>query len=133
MTQASERIRAIFKRLLADAQEVDPTLRAYVCLGEASEFPTERACAYTLHESYLRPTKIVVAPRMEELADDRVEAVLRHEFGHALLLAAGVHEHSERDADVLAETLWDDPIFYDDLDIQSLCCGIRPRPVYLPQ
>ena len=131
--QAPTRVREIFAKLLADAKDVDATLRAYVVEGDDFEFPEERSLAYTYFESNDRPMKVVVAAKIIDVPDDRIDALLRHELGHALLLQAGAIDHSEREADQVAETLWGDPIFYDERDIQSLCCGTRPRPEYLHQ
>lgn len=129
--QAPTRVRELFNALRREALTVDADLRIYIVEGEEFEFPEERSLAYTYYESDDRPMKMVVAPKIIGVPEDRIEAILRHEFGHALLISGGAHDHSEREADHVAETLWGEPIFYDEKDIQSLCCGVRPRPDYL--
>lgn len=83
--------------------------------------------AYCSQDDDTGEMKIVVAPKLVRANADRIEAVLRHEFGHALLLFHGT-KHGEREADRLAEQVFGDPIFYDHIAVQTLRGGTRPRP-----
>lgn len=72
-----------------------------------------------------------VSPRLELEAADRVEGVLRHELGHALLFHHGHASHRERDADTMAEAAFGRSIGYDTGDVQTIGVGVRPRPARL--
>ena len=74
---------------------------------------------------------IGIAPRMLYASHARIRGVLAHEFGHVALLAEGHEEHTERDADRLAERVFGVQISYDEDDIQTTGPGMRPRPAYL--
>jgi len=76
---------------------------------------------------------IVVAPKMTKSAEHRIEGVLCHELGHAMLFHLGHLHHSERDADEVAEQVFGTPIFYDRDTVQSTMHGVSPRPDFLPQ
>ena len=90
------------------------------------------------------PIVIAFAPKATELSESRLRGLMRHEFGHALEYRFGVKELErrlgrrlpekvERRADVIAETVWGQPIVYDTRDIQ--CVGIhgkQRRPRRLP-
>lgn len=105
----------------------------YVALdvGEAREFPKRRNMAYCMGGKG-GDLCIVVAPKLANCGDlDRIEGVLRHEFGHAALWHLG-RDHSERDADAMGERLFGAPIYYDSEEVQSLAPGVRPRPAHLP-
>jgi hypothetical protein len=107
-------------------------------------FPNNRDYAYcsSLSDNYC---VIVVAPKMQLASDDRIEAVLRHEIGHAIdflvpeeaidakLLERGLTPiHTpERKADQIAEFTFGDKIYYDDETVQSLFRGEWPRPIHL--
>jgi predicted SprT family Zn-dependent metalloprotease len=104
-----------------------------VCLsvGDASEFPKPRNMAYTNHDDDTGDMLIVVAPKLLHGDHERIEGVLRHEFGHALLFFWGQDSHGERDADTVAERVFGAPIYYDRETVQTLRGGTRPRPSYL--
>ena len=77
---------------------------------------------------------IVVAPKLVVCDDEeRVQGVLRHEFGHAVLWHMGKMNHSEREADTMGEDLFGEPIYYDAETVQTLAGGTRPRPHHLPK
>jgi hypothetical protein len=102
-----------------------------VAVGEAREFPERRNMAYCMGGKR-GDLCVVVAPKLVRCDDpDRIEGVLRHEFGHAALWYLG-RDHSERDADMMGERLFGDPIYYDSEEVQSLAPGVRPRPAHLP-
>lgn len=77
--------------------------------------------------------EIIVAPKIEDEPDDVIHALLRHELAHGILLFHGHDDHSERDADALAEAVWGDPLNYDARDVQTLAPGTHPRPRHLHQ
>lgn len=75
---------------------------------------------------------IFVSPKMLSAEEHRVEGLLRHEFAHVVFIQSGNWNHSEREADMLAEELFGAKILYDSDDIQSISEGRAPRPNYLP-
>jgi hypothetical protein len=98
--------------------------------GTEAEFPKKRNMAYCLQRRD-GSLCIVVAPKMENARTDQIDGVLRHEFGHALYMFCGRQEHTEREADQLAEEMFGAPIYYDRDLIQSTRTGKRPRPAHL--
>ena len=72
---------------------------------------------------------VVVAAKLEHESDARIEGVLMHELGHA---AYGGSRHTERDADKMAEHIFERTIFYDHGDVQNTRYGTTPRPDWLP-
>jgi hypothetical protein len=82
---------------------------------------------------------IVYTTDLIRLSADEVEAVLSHEWGHALDSIEGGSgrkghgfEEIERRADELAETVWGRPIYYGGVCwIQNHVKGERPRPLGL--
>ena len=94
--------------------------------GRASEFPRKRNYAYCV-DAPSGPV-IVLAPKARRASAERVLALLAHEWGHALAFLAGMPEHSERDADTLAEQVFGLRIAYDKDDVQTVGAGTRPRP-----
>lgn len=136
-----ERVRSIFARLLRDVRREYPTLRVELRVGSARSFPAARDYARCIYQTPnprparargASPSVIEVAPKMGGAAPHRIEALLRHEFGHAILVHAGILDHTERQADTVAEVLWGDPIYYDAIDVQTLQGGQWPRPAHLP-
>ncbi len=117
-------------------------------VGKPDQFPEPRNMAYCAYRDYPsgeREIFIVVAPKLIRSNRARVDAILRHELAHAIEFYAGEDEvrrlakqdgHKlppgpERRADRIAEIIWDDPIYYDDILVQSLNKGTRPRPRHL--
>lgn len=78
-----------------------------------------------------RPPTLYVAPRLARESRARVEGVLAHELGHALLFLAGRPDHTERAADDAAEAYLGVEIAYDQGDVQTTGPGARPRPARL--
>jgi len=78
---------------------------------------------------------IAVAPKIEDADDGRMEGLICHELAHAILLHLGYDEHTERDADLCAEQVFDVCIYYDAADVQTTDAfaprARRPRPHYL--
>ena len=102
-------------------------------VGKAKDFPAPRNMAYTTRDRH-GDIVVVVAPKLAVCEDmNRVEGVLRHEFGHAALWHMDKETHSERDADSMGENLFGAPIYYDAEDVQTLAHGNRPRPTHLPK
>jgi len=125
-------LRPCFLRLHARASELaGPYFDVALAVGDPSEFPMARNMAYCHHEEESGDLTIVVAPKLARGSRERIEGVLRHEFGHALLFFWGYPDHGERDADNLAENVFGDPIYYDRATVQTLRGGTRPRPAYL--
>lgn len=125
------RTRAIFRRRLAALKRAAPTLRVGLIIGESEDFPEERDFAMC---ALVRPgfAEILVAPKIENEPDEVIDALLRHEFAHTMLLHSGL-KHTERDADELAEVIWGERINYDHRDVETLAPGAYPRPTHLPR
>lgn len=144
---------SLFGRLHEDVERVCGPLILAFGIGPSEMYPEARNYAF-----YMEPRHavtfgtdgvtglILVAPRMLEATKDRAEAILRHEFGHAMDYQATKvpqvsahlsvdplnHRHGgERRADALAESLWGTPIRYDRCTVQSLKNGVTPRPTFL--
>ena len=124
----ASRVRPVFRRLLAAVQSRYPAFDAVLAQGDARRFRTRRAHAWCESTT---PPRIVYAPKMERADLDRIEGVLRHEFGHALAFHADAIDHTERDADDLAHLLFGDVIRYDADDVQTFGPGVAPRPARL--
>lgn len=99
-------------------------------VGRSAEFPKKRNYAYCMQMRDGQLT-IVCAPKMRRAPPHRVDALLAHELGHAILLDAGRPDHSEREADAVAERVFGVRISYDKDDVQTLRRGVRPRPARL--
>jgi len=143
----------LFKRLHEDVERRCGPLVLAFGIGPAEMYPKARNYAFYMEPENAvhfdtdgRTGLILVAPRMLEATKDRAEAIMRHEFGHAVDLQAtkvpqvcerlSVDPHcwvkgGERRADALAETLWGSPIRYDCATVQSLKHGVTPRPLFL--
>jgi len=121
-----------FLRLHARASELaGPHFEVTLAEGEPHEFPALRNMAYCHRDDGSGELTVVVAPRLVTGNLDRIEGVLRHEFGHALLFFWGYPQHGERDADSLAENVFGDPVYYDRETVQTIRGGTRPRPAHL--
>jgi hypothetical protein len=115
---------------------------ASVTQGPASEFTEHRAHAYCQQAPTGRggtrggELSIVYAPKLATSRWRRVTGVLAHEYGHAVLLEAGIQDHSERDADRAAYELFGIKIHYDLADIQTIAdtpTVSQVRPGRLPK
>ena len=130
-------LRSCFRRLLDQvrAQPAFASLRVSLEIGQASEFPAPRDYAYcqTLGPMHYR---IVFAPKISKASQGRMEGLLMHELAHAMGNALGVQEHGEKNADKLAEHVFQKPIYYDDEDVQTTskkAARKRIRPSHLHQ
>lgn len=125
-------VSATFLRLHSRASAVaGPFFEVCLSVGKKSEFPKARNMAYCHHDEESRHLTIVVAPKLFQGDAERIEGVLRHEFGHALLFFWGYPDHGERDADNVAEHVFELPIYYDRETVQTIRGGTRPRPAHL--
>ena len=121
-------IQALFGRRLIDIARTR-TFAAQLVVGQASEFPKPRDFA---HCQRRRSGLIVVtiAPKLIGQSMNRVDALLRHELAHGLLLTLN-QPHTECDCDHTAELVFGAPIRYDAEDVQTLGPGAHPRPGHL--
>lgn len=76
---------------------------------------------------------IYLSPKILSSDIERVEGLLYHELGHAILMDMGDYTHSERSADLVAEECFDVEIYYDEIGVQTTLGGRRPRPSHLPK
>lgn len=137
--RVSPRVQACFDALLSLVQEQYPSLACAVEVDEAAGERDGKACAraFAFCEDHGEggAFRIAIAGKLNDADDSRVEGILRHELAHAVLLHGGDTEHTERDADEVAEALFGSPIFYDEDDVQttdpSAPGARRPRPEYL--
>jgi hypothetical protein len=140
--RVSPRVQACFDALLSLVQEQYPSLSCTIEVDETAGERDGKACAraFAFCEDHGEggAFRIAIAGKLNDpdLADDsRVDGILRHELAHAVLLHGGDTEHTERDADEVAEALFGSPIFYDEDDVQttdpSAPGARRPRPEYL--
>ena len=137
-TAPSNRVQACFDALLSLVQEQYPSLSCTIEVDESAGERGGHACtrAYAFCEDLDDGSfRIAVAGKLDSADDSRVEGLLRHELAHAVLLHGGDLEHTERDADEVAEALFGSPLYYDEDDVQttdpSAPDAKRPRPAYL--
>jgi len=144
-----DELASMFERRLSEVRQACGPMTICLIEAPASMFPTMRSYAFfSVHcEPMVKAPSgtsvIAFSPKFRHSERDRIEAVLLHEFGHAMdFLAhrcpplpldraddpAVLRQGSERRADALAEGLWGVKIKYDNDTVQSLCCGVRPRP-----
>lgn len=139
----------MYRRLHRDVQSVvGADFSVPLVVGNPKWFPERRNmafCAYRDDAEGNRSIEIVVAPKLLKGSPERVEAILRHELAHAIEFHLGEDEvrrmarfdgHSlpkgpERRADRIAEIIWGDPLYYDEILVQTLSGGTRPRPRHL--
>jgi hypothetical protein len=144
-----DQLASLFERRLTEVRQACGPMT--ICLMEAGNdlFPMRRSYAFfsvSCKPYLIAPpgtSVIAFAEKYKNAPLSRIEAVLMHEFGHAMDFLAhryptlpsdrasdpAVHRQgTERRADALAEGLWGVKIKYDDDTVQSLCCGVRPRP-----
>jgi hypothetical protein len=139
----------MYRRLHRDAQSIVGTdFSVPLIVGNPKWFPESRNmafCAYRDHNAGKRDIEIVVAPKLLRSKPERVEAIFRHELAHAAEFHLGEHElrkmaaldgetlppGPERRADKVAEIIWGEPIYYDEILVQTLSGGKRPRPRHL--
>jgi hypothetical protein len=126
-----EKVLPVYKQMHARVnRQVDPSFRASLRLGPDGHFPEPRNMAYTTYDEKTGDCCIVVSNKLCRGDAARIEAVMAHEFAHALMMCSGV-PHGERDADHCAEVVFGKPISYDSTLVQTTRKGIRPRPRHL--
>lgn len=120
-------IKNIFETLRLEVEDVlDCHFHVECVIDHKKRYPENRN--YAMTNGYI----IFLSPKILMADENRVQALLRHEMSHAVLMQAGLHEHTEKQVDALAEVLFGDRIYYDEEDIQTLALGKYPRPNYLP-
>ena len=130
MNDGVKRTRTLFRSLAGGIAPHAPGLRCRLSRGDPADFPKPRNFAMCGLVGP-RDANVIVAPKIEDEPDEVIDALLRHELAHAILLYCGHDDHSERDADELAEAVWGDRIHYDHRDVQTLAPGKWPRPGHL--
>jgi len=121
-------IRELFdKRLSQMNKKLGTSYRVYILLDLGGEYPKARDYAQCTLTSIYVSRKILDAPQ------SRVDGLLMHELGHIALMRAGILDHSERGADIIAEYCFGQSIYYDEDGVQSSSQGVTPRPMNLPQ
>ena len=96
----------------------------------------DHAGSYPKTRDYARTSGrvVFVSPKILKASLSRIQGLLYHEIGHVLLMQeAEDFEHSERQADYIAELCFNTPIYYDIEGVQTIQEGERPRPPHLPQ
>lgn len=94
--------------------------------GRQRDFPAPRDHGFTDGRT------VTVAPKLARAHPRRVLGLLAHELGHVAAIQSGYADHSEDEADALAEVILGLSVGYDAEDVQS--AGLRrKRPRYLPR
>jgi len=119
-----KRCKAIFGQLRKHAAKHWPVGDARIAEGSLHDFPHARDFAYCQSE----PLIITVSPLLDRQPWGRIQGILRHEFGHAILFRTGFHAHTERQADAVASAVFGAPIRYDSANVQSITHGKPVRP-----
>ena len=120
-------IEHIFETLRLQVEDVlDCHFPVKCVIDHKKRYPKNRNYAMTSGDI------VFLSPKIFKADENRVQALLRHELGHAVLMQAGLHDHTETQVDALAEALFGDRIYYDEEDIQTLALGKYPRPNHLP-
>lgn len=130
---------ALFVQRLVEAERVVGPMHLSLAEIDAAAMPMGRSYAYFSP----RDRQIVVCTKYLTASSDRIDAVLRHELGHAADFLGSrfpalpldrradpaCHvQGNERRADALAEAIWQQPLYYDPDTVQALHGGTRPRP-----
>ena len=99
------------------------------------ELKIDNESRYPKLRDYAKTTGDIIyfSPKIFQASKERMDGLMRHEFAHVILMKQGDFDHSEREADLIAEIVFGGNIYYDDQDIQTTLAGKRPRPHYLPQ
>lgn len=118
----------LFDELVEHIQEAYPNFRCrLVCNNEKALAGRTEARAYAACSG----AAVYVASKIYDTEYNRYAAILMHELAHAVLMQSGDEDHSEQDADDVAEELFGHRISYDKDDVQTLGRGRHPRPEYL--
>ena len=144
-----DQLAALFEKRLKEVRQACGPMTICLIEAPADMFPLRRSYAFfsvSCKPYVIAPpgtSVIAFAEKFRTADNSRIEAVMMHEFGHAMDFLSprypnlpadrdydpAVHRQgTERRADALAEGLWGVKIKYDDETVQSLCCGVRPRP-----
>lgn len=127
-----ERVWGVYQRLREEARGRLPGFEVVLGIDpRAGECARPGRCRQFAWCESVRPPRIVVAPRLESQSIARIQGVMRHEFGHAILFSEGRPRHTERDADHVAEVVLGRRIFYDREEVQTIADGVHPRPARL--
>lgn len=117
----------LFQYLEYLREEFGLYLDVHLVLDVHGDYPKARDYAKTNSQ------EIFFSPKILHASVPRIEGLLRHELGHVILMTDGDYDHSEREADEIAEYCFRAPIYYDAEGVQSTERGVRPRPSHLPQ
>ena len=93
---------------------------------------SNRNFAYT-ELSDTNKIKVVVASKLFTQNRTTISAIMAHEFGHVVLFIMGKLDHTEREADAMAEKIFKNKIYYDSSGIQCYRSGTRPRPDWIDE
>lgn len=127
-------IRRLFTKRRNQAAKHQPGFKAILHFGPAEEFPNLRDYAYCGYDDERERAEITFGPRVFGAPKARVDALIRHELAHGLLMARDL-EHTERECDAVAERVFGDKVYYDADDIQTLDAREAVhdvRPSHLP-
>jgi len=86
-----------------------------------SPYPNKRDFAMTDGRT------IYVSPKVLKCKLPNILALLMHEIAHVLYMSLN-QSHTERETDLLAESVFGVKIYYDDNLVQTISGGTRPRP-----
>lgn len=134
MSEAKDRLRRAFASALARVRSAEPALQVVLKFSrKPGRCAPGRAglCRQFAWCDSTPPLSITLAPRLGRQPRARIEGVIWHELGHALLFSRGILTHSEREADAAAEAAFGVQIGYDHEDVQTTRGGVRPRPAHL--
>lgn len=142
MTRSYLKIDGVFRESMAHATTIFPEVEGLAWHADWQAGDHGRAFgACTMGE----PVMLILSPRLNDEAVDRIEGIIRHEIGHAvdakcsrgrLRQVLGVNalpESAEVLADKLAFAIWGEPILYDEEAVQSSRYGLPKRPSWLPR
>lgn len=127
MLRESEIERCFTKLVNTVNKKLDHPLSVTLVIDYNGNYPRKRDYAKTDGDF------IYLSPKIFKCRKDRLEGLLRHELAHVLYMQNGNYDHTEVEADNLAEIVFNSPIYYDADDVQTINTGKRPRPYYLPQ
>lgn len=121
------RLRTVFQRL---AQTMPGAIDLVVSYNRA-DFPHNRDFAFVRLD--VDPKVIYVSDKILKQATLRIIGLLMHEMGHILAAHRYGLDHTERQADAMAETHFKMLLRYDTDNVQTIGPGRRPRPKELPK
>lgn len=90
-------------------------------IDRKSSYPNKRDFAMTDGRT------IYVSPKILKCKLSNILALLMHEIAHVLYMSLN-QRHTERETDLLAESVFGVKIYYDSNLVQTISDGIRPRP-----